>query len=840
MNAVLPRKEVRPWHSSPRSLRAALVWTGVVAWLGMVASFADTFTVTTNANNGAGSLRRAILDANATRGADVIAFRLAGPGPHSIDLLSPLPAITDPVLIDGATQPGYAGLPLIELNGAGAGPAADGLWITVGNSSVRGLAINRFNGHGLRLESGDHNQVVGNFIGTDATGTNAWGNTAGGILVLDSNGNNLGGPEAETRNLISGNGGHGVAILSAHDNVIQGNFIGTDLTGSTLLPNRGAGVWLSNAVANTLGGGGDGAGNVISGNDTGVELVDSSHNVVHGNVISGNTQFGIRIGGPEAAGNVVAANFIGTDVSGSFAIPNGQAGISIQHAPMNSVGGVDLASRNLISGNGGDGLQILGADATNNVVQGNFVGTDAGGTNALGNRHDGVLVQAPNTTIGGTEAGAGNVVSGNWVGIRLQGATATGNVVQGNLVGTDATGRERIGRKMVTSAGILLVDAPANTVGGTEPGAGNVISGNGDVAIGLEGSNAVDNVIQGNLLGTDKTGLRAVPNAENGVSVGPGADRTLIGGTEVGAGNLIAGNQDAGIELGSAGSQVMGNLIGTDKTGNQPLPNHGPGIAIRARDNWIGGSSPAAGNRIAFNHGAGVLVGDGFAIGDAMSGNSILGNAIFANQGLGINLLAAGENGNTVTPNDPLDTDSGPNRLQNFPVLTNVTLNGSTARVRGTLNSTPERSFSIDFYANSRTEPSGPAEGERYLGFTTCTTDSQGRGSFLFTVSGAVSNQSVTATATDLDTGDTSEFSAAAGGVRLVSVERSGADLRLSFTTWLGLTHRLEYATTLGASAVWSAVPGASDVAGTGGVVTRTDSGAASAGTRFYRVRVVL
>ena len=139
----------------------------------------------------------------------------------------------------------------------------------------------------------------------------------------------------------------------------------------------------------------------------------------------------------------------------------------------------------------------------------------------------------------------------------------------------------------------------------------------------------------------------------------------------------------------------------------------------------------------------------------------------------------------------------------------------------------------------SSNDASGYGEGQTYLGFVTCNTDSAGRGAFLFAVTGTVSNQSITATATDLDTGDTSEFSAAAGGVRIVSLERSGADLKLSFTTWTGLSHRLEYATTLGASAIWSAVPGASNVAGTGGVVTRTDSGAAGAGTRFYRVQVV-
>jgi hypothetical protein len=1067
MNAVLPFKDMAPLRFASRRGRAARVSAGLAALLGITAASAATFTVTTTADSGAGSLRKALLDANGARGADVITFDLAGAGPHTIQPVSPLPPVTDPVTIDGTTQPGYAGQPLIELDGAEAGAGANGLWIIAPNCAVRGLAVNRFDGHGLRLEGGGFSEVAGNFIGVQPDGTNAPGNGRGGVLVLDSGGNTLGGTDPEDGNLISGNGGPGVTLSGAGSlfntvqgnrigtdlaggralpnaasgvlleggatgnliggagagarnlisgnagpgvevnaaaaNLVQANYIGTDLAGAAALPNGGAGVLLTNAPASIVGGADPTVRNVLSGNPVGVEVagVGSTNNYIQGNfigtdatgsnavpnaaglllrdapenliggsapevanlisgnsgegiwltgatarfnslqgnligtdlsgrralpnggsgilatgapdnlmggfgpearniiagngaagirlagsdatlnrvfgnfigtdasgaaalpnavgidvdgaplnaigtddpstgnVISGNAQAGIRIRGLSATGNVVAANFIGADVTGTAALPNGQAGISLHQAPMNSIGGVDLASRNLISGNDGPGLEILGLGASNNVVQGNYIGPDITGTNGLGNRQDGILVEAPSTTIGGVEEGAGNVVSGNWVGIRLQGAAATGNVVQGNLVGTDAAGLEPLRTPRDKSAGILLVGAPANTIGGTELGAGNVVSGNGDVAIGLSGSGAVDNVIQGNLLGTDKLGLRAVPNAENGVHVGPGADRTLIGGTEVGAGNLISGNRDDGIELWSTGNQVLGNRIGTDITGACPLPNAGSGISVRTSDNWIGASDPGAGNRIAYNHADGVLVTDTSDSGQATSGNAVVGNAIYANGGFGINLLAAGEFWNTVTPNDPLDADTGPNGLQNFPVITNVTLSGTTALVRGTLDSTPDSGFSIDFYANAAPDPSGHGEGQTYLGFVTCLTDGNGRGSFLFAVSGVVSNQAIVATATDLDTGDTSEFSANVGGLRLLSVERSGADLQVRFTTWQGLNHRLEFSSTLGPTASWSAVPGASNVAGTGGAVTLTHEGAASGGNRFYRVRLV-
>jgi hypothetical protein len=664
--------------------------------------------------------------------------------------------------------------------------------------------------HGLWLIGPNSrlNSIQRNLIGTDLTGRTALPNAEHGILLTEVADNLIGGFGSETRNVISGNGNAGIFLAGASTNSIFCNFIGADSSGAAALPNA-IGIDLNGASFNAIG------------------AADTATR----NVISGNTYFGVRVSGARSVGNVIGANFIGTDASGSHAVPNG-TGIAIQGAPLNSVGSTDPDSRNVISGNGSDGLQVIGAEASNNVVQNNFIGTDATGGKPLSNHGSGVLLNAPATTLGGVEQGAGNVISGNGMsGVRLDGVEATGNVIQGNFIGTDASGATAAPNG---ADGITVINAPANTLGGTEVGAGSVISGNSHSGISLVGSNAVNNVVQGNRIGTDHKGTSAVPNVEHGIAAGEGADRITLGGPEPGAGNVVAGNRGNGVDLGSAENHVQGNFVGTDSTGSQPLPNQRDGIVLRSGTNLVGGPAPGAGNRVAFNLGDGVRISE-----EAGPGNSVFANAIFGNRGLGINLQPPGEPPHTVTPNDPLDADSGPNGLQNSPVITNATLNGGVVMVRGTLNGKPDRSCSIDFYANTCSEPLGSAEGELYLGFTTCNTDRRGQGSFLFTVSGMVSDQSITATAIDLDTGDTSEFSAAAGGVRIVSIERSGADLKLSFTTWPSLSHRLEYAATLGPPVVWNAVPGASSVTGTGGVVTRSDSGVASAGTRFYRVRFV-
>ncbi len=448
------------------------------------------YLVTNTNDSGTGSLRQAILNANAHAGTDTITFQI-GSGVQTISPASPLPTITDPLVIDATTQPGFSGAPLIEIDGANAGAFTDGLTITAGNTTIKGLVINRFGLSAIQISSG---------------------------------------------------GG----------DVIQGDYIGTDTTGTLAEPN--------------------GWGQILAVNDA--VVISSSNNLI---------------------------------------------------------GGTTSATRNVISGNAIDGVLVFGGSS--NQILGNDIGTDVSGTHNLGNAFSGIRIEGTNNTIGGSVAGAGNVISGN------------------------------------KQFGVLVTNGSPGTV------------------------------IQGNKIGTDVSGTAAIGNAGYGVLIATSVYDNMIGGTAAGAGNVIAYNGSTGVFIGQ-----------TDQ--GLPLPG---------------------------------------------TGNAVLGNSIFANGGLGIDLgRSIGPDG--PNPNDPGDTDTGPNNLQNYPVLTSaVTGPGGTA-IQGTLNSTANTTFRIEFFSNTAMDPTGYGEGQKYLGFLSATTDSQGNTSFGTTLPGVPAGQFLSATATDPGN-NTSEFS---------------------------------------------------------------------------------
>ena len=545
-----------------------------------------TFTVTNTNDSGPGTLRQAILDAEANPGADSITFNIPGSGPHTISPTSALPTITQTVAIDATTQPGFSGKPVIELNGAGAGAGVSGLkffGFAGANHMIRGLAINRFNFSGIELSQTPGSIVEGNFIGTDVSGTVALGNAFAGVRMVMTSRVVIGGNTNQARNLISGNG-TGISAGSEGQVTVQGNFIGTDITGTLDLGNSGNGIFLSGGSFHTIGGTSAGARNVISGND------------------------GAGFASTDAGQVLIQGNFIGTGVSGTSPLPNSGDGVSTSFQGFYTIGGATPAARNLISGNSGNG--IAGRFST---VQGNFIGTDVTGTRAIGNLLNGI--------------------------IELE----TGNpVIKGNL-----------------------------------------ISGNG------------------------------------------------------GDGASVQGLQGA----------VQGNLIGTDVSGTLPLGNGGNGVRVRGLNLVVGGLGAGEGNVIAFNSGAGVaLVGAGAA--------PILSNSIFSNGGLGIDIGADG-----VTPNDPCDGDrNNLSDIQNFPNLTSAFVVSGGVRIQGSLNSTPNTAFRLQFFSNSSCDPSGFGEGERLVGSMTVTTDANCEASFSFTLPALASGQSITATATS-PRNQTSEFS---------------------------------------------------------------------------------
>ncbi|MDQ3117179.1 MAG: hypothetical protein M3Q86_11350 [Verrucomicrobiota bacterium] len=210
---------------------------------------------------------------------------------------------------------------------------------------------------------------------------------------------------------------------------------------------------------NTIGGATAGAGNVISANGLDNSPSTSSN--------------GILIMGESATGNLVQGNFIGTDISGGIDLGNVNDGVHIFDAPNNNVGGTLTGARNIISGNRFDGVRLTGDLATGNLVQGNYIGTDAAGGADLGNGSGIGVDSAPDNTIGGSVAGAGNVISGNGFGVLV--TSGIGNRIQGNRIGTDANGTAPLGN---TLAGALLNLISMNTTVGGPAGAGNIIAFN--------------------------------------------------------------------------------------------------------------------------------------------------------------------------------------------------------------------------------------------------------------------------------------------------------------------------------------------------------------------------
>lgn len=677
-----------------------------------------TFAVTNAADAGAGSLRQAILDANFAVGVDSITFAI-GTGPATISPLTALPKVLDAAIIDGTTQPGFAGTPLITLDGANR--LFNGISLSAGNSTLRGLNITRFGLNGVETDIAPGNVIAGNTVTA---------NLQKGIDVNTSS-NRIGGSVAADRNIISGNGSIGLDLANGSvNNLVIGNYIGINAAGTAPQANTSYGLRIVNSSDNAVGG-------VTPGER---------------NVIAGNNADGIRITGT-SSNNVIRGNYIGTNAAGNAALPNRDNGITV-FSPSNRIGGTAAGAGNVISGNRADGIRISGA--ANNVVEGNRVGTDPAGASAIGNGQFGTagtagirVLASTNTVIGGTIAAAQNLVSGNFAeGIRIEGLGAAGTLVQGNIIGLNAAGNAPI---MNDGDGIQVISG-THTIGGTTPGARNVISGNGDDGIELQTIAATGNIIQGNFLGTDVTGTVAIGNHSDGVEI-QGAINSIIGGTTPTARNLLSGNTSDGVEVlldlsgEPTGSQIQGNYIGVN-INRDPLGNGGNGLNLKCGGFANYGGSPAAANVIAHN---GL---DGISLIDSES-NDLSHNSIYSNGGLGIDIDLDGPN-----PNDALDADIGPNALQNYPVLLTANSDGVATMVHFTLDSAPSTTYRVDFYSIGVVDASGYGEGQSWGSRVEVTTDASGHADTTVAIPALSPGQVVSATAMD-PLNNTSEFSQA-------------------------------------------------------------------------------
>jgi len=498
----------------------------------------STLTVLNTNDSGAGSLRQAILDANASGGVlETIDFNIPGSGPHTIAVGSgghgALPAITNPVIIDGYSQgsstpqdttddakpntnPVGQGLNTViqmVLSGGSAGNGAIGLNLAAGSggSTISGLAVNSFRGESIRIAS-NGNTVAGCFVGTDALGSIGNGYNQGvDVIGLD---NTIGGTTAAARNLISGHTGVGVLLDTGSNNVVVGNLIGTN-----------------------------------------------------------------------AAGNAAIAGL--------------DAAISIVNAPDSTIGGTAAGAANVLSGSLQDGILIEQAGATGNLIQGNLIGTNATGTRAIGNGRDGIRVSAPNNTIGGTSTGAGNTISGNWNGSGIDfEAGGTGNTVQGNRIGVAVDGSSPLGNG---TYGVALGDS-LNTIGGTTAAAANVIAFN-EYGVDFTSATATGDAILGNPI---------FSNSELGIAGSPGQAPVLASAVVSAAGTHVTGslmgqaNKDYRIELYASGNldsdgtaqgqTFLGTVsVQTDQSGTAPITADVG--SLPAGDNYVTATAtPAGGN----------------------------------------------------------------------------------------------------------------------------------------------------------------------------------------------------------------------------------------------------
>jgi parallel beta-helix repeat protein len=388
-----------------------------------------------------GSLRAAILTANQRPGPDTIVFdiRPRGTG-YAIVLDTALPQITDPVTIDATTQPGYAGRPIVQINGLKAG-VEDGLVARASNVVLRGLNIAGFRDAGIVFAAGSGHRVEGCWIGTDLSGRNALGNLDG-IVVQGASKLFIGGPDAEAGNVISGNGRAGIRVIGGSSDGVEivGNRIGTDPEGAAPVTRSGS------TLLEQL-------------QSAGISVESGGEVTIESNLVSGN-YVGVMISGASAGITRVRNNRIGTNAAGMRAVPN-VVGVYLNGTKGHQIG--TTGAGNLISGNRSVGVEIFGDGSRANQIIGNTIGLAADGRspvpNAEGLQPVGVYIEdASSNTI------RGNLISGQSIAgiyILSRRGDASGNQITSNRIGLAATGRRGPGTGLY---GALLYNAPDNLV----------------------------------------------------------------------------------------------------------------------------------------------------------------------------------------------------------------------------------------------------------------------------------------------------------------------------------------------------------------------------------------
>jgi hypothetical protein len=776
-----------------------------------------TFVVTNTNDSGGGSLRQAILDANARfDSGDTIVFDIPGGANQIISLASALPPVTDSVTIDCYTQLGAvtnsdatafdAALKII-LSGSNVVSAVDGLSVQAPNVTIRGLNIVGFGINGIEIGEGASNCVVeGCVIGIGLDGT-AQGNGQNGIHINGASNALIGGASPASRNVISGNNRHGVEIIGAvaSQNRVQGNLIGTDSTGTLPLPNSSSGVAVA-ANGNFVGGADEADGNVIAFNSQGGIVVSvSAINVgIRKNRFFKNSGLAIDLNGDLVTANDADDSDTGANQLQNFPVITAAAiGVSdvqidgyLQSAAGQSFD-VDFYANAAADPSGyGEGQQFLGSAVVN-------TGSDGRGD---------FSVTFSKIAVGRYIAATATDNQNNTSEFSAVFRAASTRPVETLIVTTDADDGLGSLREALIKAGdfhsggpnkiqfniagdgLRVIDVlsqlpapiePVEIDGFTQPGASANTETNHDNAVRLieirgPTLNDLEDGLRFNLPGNIVRGLiisefpgngivlahadhaviegsLVILNRASGVLINNSVG-ALIGGADPSARNVISGNAGSGIlitgppplDIGAAvENRILGNFIGLDSSGSNSFRAQTHGIYLNPGNGaQIGGVAAGEENWIASNA-RGITVQSG-------QENRIRGNRIFGNNLLGIDL---GFNG--VSPNDSADSDTGANGLQNYPTLQTVAVTTNGTHLVGMLNSVPNSNFTIDFYFNDSCGNSGFGEGAGFFGETSIATDASGSASFDIHLPAQAPRGVLTATATDAN-GNTSEFSACA------------------------------------------------------------------------------
>jgi uncharacterized repeat protein (TIGR01451 family) len=677
--------------------------------------------------------------------------------------LGALPQVLGSVIIKAKNDPDGR---RIEIDGSMAGSNAVGLKLLGGPCEISYFVINSFSSHGIFISgtpppgSGGH-LIKANYIGTDGTGKVAKANGGAGIYIDNTPNNTIGGTAFEEQNIISGNKGFGIVIHgsnplvdfqtnAATNNMIKGNLIGLDIDGSLVVPNEEGGILDENAANNRIG---------------------DSTDVKAANKLAG-VNYGIKIMGSLSEGVGIEGNIFQGDASAKFTAGIFGRGGKGLYITGNLLDKIDETAIDL----------FLDANGSYNIRKNRFEGTVKTGTKLRFGPGETIEIDYVNnfhTTTGlgiDAEESLNGKIDWNLLGNTLKAGEAGANMTfkaagKKSFSDNSFEGMASYGLNFVTdlASGVQATLTQTNELflkNGTD-GVHGKIQGGGEFTYSILDSRMTGSGVSGTHLDVfvsagAKVDIAALHN-EYTVS-GRAGLRVVSDGQKLDLvsfifeRNLVDHNNFFGIEL--FNSSIFKKSISNNTITN----NGGPGIELD------GNSEAHIDNNTITGNTTGILINDvstgrlnlntisgngkGIAVAGSGTGIFVSNNFIF-NNGIGFDLANDG-----VTANDIKDADTGPNNFQNFPILTAVSSTAGITNIQGTLNSTPNTTFRLEFFSNVQCSPSGNGEGQVFLGFNSVTTDIDGNGSFAFTFTGVpVANGSmITATATDPNN-STSEFS---------------------------------------------------------------------------------